>query len=298
MKALLVLLGPLVAGTLAPAPPAAAELAYAALRDGSWRIHHQRDIDAAPAPVAGTRAGDESAPALSPDGRRVAFEVQGGGIDVCPLVGGSACQVLRPTKGSAVRPAWQPVTGALVFVDYRADPKSEDSDIRITPAGIAEATTLVAQTGVQDYPDVAPDGRQLAYTSALTISLRGGAVQVVQQLWLMDLRSGRAHQLLLDDARSIHPDWSPSGRELAFASDRGGSFEIWILGMEKGEPRRLTSGPGTKSWPAWSPDGRSVMFTRFLDGRYTLWIVDADGSGLRPFAPLGPDVQLMDADWR
>ena len=298
MKALIALLGPLVVGTLAPARPAAAELAYAARRDGSWRIYHQRDVAAAPQPIAGTRAGDESAPALSPDGRRVAFEIPGGGINLCPLTGRGACQVLRPTKGSAVRPAWHPVTGALVFVDYRADPKSEDSEICTTTAGLAEPTTLVTQTGIQDYPDVAPDGRQVAYTSALSVSLRRSAVQVVQQLWLMDLHTGRARQLLLDDARDIHPDWSPSGRQIAFASDRSGGFDIWILGIEKDDLRQLTSGPGTKSWPAWSPDGRSVMFTRFLEGRSTLWLVDADGSGLRPFEPLGPDVQLMDADWR
>jgi len=156
------------------------------------------------------------------------------------------------------------------------------------------------QTGIQDDPDFSPDGRLLVYTVAQTVSVHRAGVQVVQQLWVADLGTGLARQLLPGTARDIHPVWAPSGRELAFASDRSGQFEIWTVKADGGGLRRLTSGSGGKTWPTWSPDGRSIMFTLVREGQQSLWLVDADGANPRPFEPFGrgSGVQLRDAHWR
>jgi Tol biopolymer transport system component len=116
----------------------------------------------------------------------------------------------------------------------------------------------------------------------------------------MSLETGTAQQLTLGSAQDIHPDWSPSGRGLAFASDRTAQFEIWVVNADGSGLRQVTSGPGAKTWPAWSPDGQVIMFTLVQDGLQSLWLVDADGTNLRPFEPFGPglDIELKDADWR
>jgi TolB protein len=267
---------------------AQAGIVYSALPKGEkWSVYYQTSLTSPPKRILGAADGDQSAPSLLPDKRRVAFEVQGAGIHVCPLDASTPCQVMRSAHGSAVRPAWHPVTGALLFVRYLAGGTHEDAEIFTTRDGFASTSLLLRQTGIQDYPDVSPDGRLLAYTSAQTISLHRSGVQVVQHLWIMNLETGRARQLLLSSAQDIQPDWSPSGQELAFASNRTGQFEIWVVNADSGSHRQVTAGPGAKTWPAWSPDGRSIMFTKAQEGRQSLWLIDADGTHLRPFEPFG-----------
>jgi dipeptidyl aminopeptidase/acylaminoacyl peptidase len=278
---------------------ASAGLAYVALRDGHWQLYVQAGVAAKPAPVRSDRQ-DVSAPALSPARPLVAFEVPGDGIHVCELRQATRCRVVRAPRGPAARPAWHPTTGELILVQFRAAAHEEDSDLVVTRNALSEVVPFLAQTGIQDDPDVSPDGRRLVYTVGSTVSLHRGDVTVVQQLWVMDLETSRARQLLFGTVRDMQPDWSPSGNAIAFASDRSGQFEIWVVGADGAGLRQVTRGDGVKTWPAWSPDGKSIMFTVARDGRYSLWIIDEDGKHLRRFEPFGPgsDVEIRDADWR
>lgn len=69
-------------------------------------------------------------------------------------------------------------------------------------------------------------------------------VSVVQQLWTLDLGTGKAEQLLLPNAGDIHPQWSPDGSRLAFSSNRTGRYEIWTAAAAGGDLHRITAGPG------------------------------------------------------
>lgn len=276
-----------------------ATITFSAYRDGYWRIYVQDGPGSTPSPV-GSAGEDGSAPALSPDGRQVAFEIAAEEIEVCPRDGAGECRAVRGEGGWSSRPAWHPLTGELLFVRHFADARGEDSDIFTTQGGLATSRPLLLQTGNQDFPKVHPGGRLLLYSSAQTIGLHGGGVQVVQQLWVLDLETGRARPLAPGDGQDIHPAWSPSGGRIAFASDRSGSFEIWVMAEDGSGLRKLTSGSGAKTWPAWSPDGREILYGVSDGGRQTLWIMGSDGSGPRPYEPFGPGsaVDLRDPDWR
>ena len=290
-----------VLGVLATlAVPARAGIVYTALQDGTWVLHYQADPGAPPRPVQRDLALDASAPALSPDGTQVAFEVPGQGILVCPLEGSASCRPVRSDLGTAVRPAWNPTNGELVFARYAVDAHGEESDLLTTGEQLGRTGPLLLQTGNQDEPDVSPDGRSLVYSSAQTIGMHRAGVQVVRQLWILDLTSGVARQVLAGNSQDIHPDWSPSGDMIAFASDREGTFDIWTVKVDGTGLRRLTSGEGAKTWPAWSPDGKTILYSITRDGRQELEMIDKDGKNPRPFRPFGTgnDIQLRDADWR
>jgi TolB protein len=284
---------PLLAA-LTAALPAQAGVVYTSLRDGLWQVVHQESPSSPPKVVGGDLGSDASAPAFSPDGKRVAFEVAGQGILVCPLDGAAGCQTVKTGVGSAVRPSWDPVSGELVFVRYSVTGSSEDSDILMTQNGLRDIRPLVHHTGNQDDPDISPDGRLLAYSSGLTLSLRQSGVLVVRQLWVMDLASGRPVLLVPGTHQDLHPDWSPDGKWLAIASDRSGQFEIWVVRPDGTGLRQVTSGPGTKTWPVWSPDGKRILFTWSAEAKQGLALVGADGKGAAPFG----EGTLRDADWR
>jgi TolB protein len=286
----------LAVGAFLAMSTAEAGVTYTSLRDGLWQVVHQDQPTSAPQVVGRELGADASAPSLSPDGQRVAFEVPGQGILICPVQAGAGCQTLKTDIGSAVRPTWDR-SGELVFVRYVADTSSEESEILTTQNGLRDVRPLVHQTGNQDNPDLSPDGRLLVYDSAQTISLRRAAVQVVRHLWIMELDTGVPRLLVAGAQQDIQPDWSPDGQWIAFASDRSGDFEIWVVRADGSGLKQVTSGPGTKTWPAWSPDGKKILYTRSHEGKENLWLVGVDGSGPEPFGA-GADAQLRDADWR
>lgn len=67
-----------------------------------------------------------------------------------------------------------------------------------------------------------------------------------------------------DAAFDRFPRWSPDGRKIAFASDRGGNYEIWVGGADGTNLRQVTfmgvSNTGT-SFPVWSPDGKELIYS-------------------------------------
>jgi Tol biopolymer transport system component len=49
------------------------------------------------------------------------------------------------------------------------------------------------------------------------------------------------------------PTWSPDGRQLAFASDRDGDFEIYILNVGDGViVQQVTQNTAQDRWPIWA----------------------------------------------
>lgn len=58
------------------------------------------------------------------------------------------------------------------------------------------------------------------------------------------------------------PAFSPDGRRIAFAADRGEGFDIYLVAVTGGAPERLTFLPGEERWPAWTPDGRLIFSHR------------------------------------
>jgi TolB protein len=83
--------------------------------------------------------------------------------------------------------------------------------------------------------------------------------------------------------RGFSHAWSPSGRQIAFVSDRDGPRfaadrpEIYVVNLDGSGLRNLTRSPAGDSDPAWSPDGRTIAFIR----NYDLYVMRADGSGQR-----------------
>ena len=278
-----------------------AAVVFSALTNGHWQLYYQAEPGAKPRalPTPGI-TGDRGAPRLAPNGTEVAFEVTGGGLHICPVNGSDPCRSAVLDQGYPARPAWNPRTGALVFAHYTFKADEEDSTLKRADSRLAHVEPVIDQTGIQDFPDVSPDGGRLAYTSWLTVMPHRGGVSVVQQLWNLDLARGRAGQLMLSNASDIHPRWSPDGSRLAFSSNRTGRYEIWTVAADGSDARQVTDGPGEKTWPTWSPDGTRILFTHTQAGRTGLALVDVAGGGISPYRPFGPGtaIQLKDADWR
>jgi Tol biopolymer transport system component len=185
------------------------------------------------------------APALSPDGRELAFSQ--GDFDgswhlwSVPVEGGAA---RRLTSGEAgeIYPRFSPDGDWLLYTTWAAPRRVG----RVRRAGGAPSL-VEAEPGVEAaYGDVSPDGRSIAFarTEAKESHVYVEAV-------------GGGERRRLTSTSSTLPRWSPDGKLIAFCPDRSYSGGIFVIAADGTGERRLTDAGG---WPVWWPDGRSVAF--------------------------------------
>ena len=83
-----------------------------------------------------------------------------------------------------------------------------------------------------------------------------------RSLVLVDVIHGGVDRVIdIDVQQPFAPKWSPDGRTVAFAGNRGGFFDIFTLDVEGGTVTNLTNDPRFDGGPVFSPDGRSIVYS-------------------------------------
>ncbi len=142
-----------------------------------------------------------------------------------------------------------------------------------------DAEVLYAHGGAQVFmPRIAPDGRV-----AFELHESGRRDIAVWQ-------DGKVVRLTDDDALDTGPAWTPDGRYLLFASDRGGIFNLYACEPETGAIRQVTNVETGALQPEVSPDGKKIVFVSYSRAGYDLAAVAFDpATWLEPFpAPPPP----------
>lgn len=125
-----------------------------------------------------------------------------------------------------------------------------------------------ATEGASFHPAVDRSGEVLVFASTQH--------RVTSDLYAKSV-TGRTHrQLTSDPADDVMPAVSPDGTEVAFASNRFGTWDIFTMPLEGGRPVRITDGQDDAMHPSFSPDGRWLAYCRLAShsGRWELWLVD------------------------
>ena len=77
-------------------------------------------------------------------------------------------------------------------------------------------------------------------------------------------------------SRCTEAAWSPDGRWMYFTADAGDGFHIWRQTFPDGPPVAVTTGPTQEEGLAFSPDGRSLITSVGMTQR-GVWLHDASG---------------------
>ncbi|MEO8433005.1 MAG: winged helix-turn-helix domain-containing protein [Acidobacteriota bacterium] len=233
--------------------------------------------------------GNESDPAVSPDGSRVAFNWNGGSgkAEAVWLQLVDAEKPLKLTDGpSDYAPSWSPDGQRIAF--SRVLPGGAGCSISVVSA-LGGAVRTLAPCGVPEGQRLAwaPDGRSIVYP-------RRNA-DGVKHLFRLDLESGAARELTSPSAPAVgdySPAFSPDGRTIAFLrASSAGVDDVFTVPSAGGEPRRVTADNRDVRGADWSRDGRDLFFSSNRAGLYSLWRVSASGGEPRFVAGGGSKIK-------
>jgi TolB protein len=257
-------------------------LIFAAERNGTWDLFTADAVTSEARSTSSARSGDGPQPlavnaapardpAISPDGRTIAFRSRREGfwdLYTAPLSGGVATRLTHNMVYSGA-PAWSP-DGKIAFESYAHG----DLDIWVANADGTQAVDLTDDSRYQDYgPAWSPDGKWIAFTS-----WRTGA----QQIFVVPSDCDKCKQVYNISQNKFDeqaPAWSPDGKQLAFVSDRDEQRAIYVADFDLSglaNVRRLTFS-GWDDQPAWSPDGKWIAFISVRPTRQPVYVVPAAG---------------------
>jgi Tol biopolymer transport system component/serine/threonine protein kinase len=208
--------------------------------------------------------GWEAEPALSPDGRMIAYTSNQSGAANIWIVGVQGGNPVRITAGEGrdSQPAWFPDSSAIAYVVSR---RGRDSVWKTAPLG-GSSTLLIDDASD---PAVSPDGSYIAFTRPGASTMHRIAIAPADD-------PARVRFLTTDgdglwDHRS--PVWSPDGRTICYAAQNA----LWLVSLDGGKPRPLLDDGEVDRDPVWSADGRYIYFESLRQGTEALWRVSAAG---------------------
>jgi hypothetical protein len=217
-------------------------------------------------------------PALSPDGRWIAFLSSRSVFSTDLYVADAATgRIVRKLTSTATDSHFS----SIEFINSAGawDPSSQRLAMATVVSGHAALAVFEAKSGkrlrdiiLDDVDEIlnpawSRDGRAIAFT---------GMRQGLTDLYVYNVGTSTVAQLTHDAYTDIHPAWVPDNRHIVFATDRFSSdlaslrFGPLQLAMADAQDATIAPMPalaaGKHINPQWSPDGQAIYFIGDPDG--------------------------------
>jgi len=177
---------------------------------------------------------------------------------------------------------WQQMPNQrLVFMSRADSPEGELYLLDKTDS----ITRLTNNNRYENNPALSSDGAWVAFHAG------NESNPLTWEIYILNLQTGVEIQLTDNNVIDGHPDWSPDGSRIVFASFRdslgnpSGTADIFVVNTDGTGLIRLTDSPYEDNDPEWSPDGTLIAFksTRRteLPAREEIYVMNSDGTNVR-----------------
>ena len=223
-------------------------------------------------------AGLEETPAISPDGKSVAFTAHVGHrrqVWVRLLAGGAALQLTRDDVDHEA-PRWAPDGASLVYYCPPSDGEAQGTVWEVPALGGSPRRITSSIGGA----DISHDGTRIAFFRFekdeihLIVSSRDGAApRVIARLPL--------------GSYYLSPRWAPDDQSIAYQRGYVFTHDIFAVSANGGEPQRISREGRMLSGFTWTADGAGIVYSSARESTvlylptFNLWTARRDGSGLR-----------------
>ena len=213
-------------------------LSFISDRAKTWQINIYSYLDGSRLPFP-TFKVFVSTPAISPDGKRIAFKM-GDNIILSNLDGSNQKNITNNTSINT-SPTWSPNGDRIAFISQR----DGTPQLYLCDAEGANLRKIVKEGGEADSPAWSPDGRWIAFHWKPRLAENF-------DVYLAEVSTGQIRQLTAPPGSNEYPSWAPDGRHIAFQSNRTGSYQIWIMPAETNtRDMRMITSQGVNGSPSW-----------------------------------------------
>lgn len=224
-------------------------------------------------------------PALSPDGKTIAYLSEGNSFFVdLYLADGETGRVKRRLIKSAFSSDFESLRFIYSTGSWSPDGRyfaiaakhggQDDLVIFDVQKKRVQQRIVVPLQGITN-PAWSPDGARLVFTG-----YDGG----LSDLFVVNADGSGLTRLTRDRYAELHPAWSPDGTTIAFATDRGGQtnletvffgpLRLALYHLAEGRLELLDQMSGENINPQWAPDGKSLAFISDRTGIPNVFLYD------------------------
>jgi Tol biopolymer transport system component len=207
------------------------------------------------------------APAVSPDGSRIAFLSDRDGATDVYVIGadGKGETRLTRTPEAESQPEWSGDGGSIWFTVF----VSGSSRIYAIPSGGGDPKPIGSVPGRA--LRLSPDGKRVLYWTGTWTAMK---------LFVSDLDGSGARQLTDGSGVVWGARWSPDGKRIAFGdNDPSRVLQVHVMNADGSGRRQVTRfapADGSAQMPAWSADGAQLAVQSGAKGIPAhVWIVKA-----------------------